>query len=89
MPQRVRVADQDRAAAGLQHALGLEGLDHPAGIAAADPEQRRQLLMGQRHEVSPSVRSIAETIHFAVRCSIEWIALQAVDWKICASMQSA
>jgi hypothetical protein len=26
-----------------------------------------------------SVRSIAEMIHFAVRCSIEWIALQAVD----------
>jgi hypothetical protein len=38
---------------------------------------------------SPSVRSIAEMIHFAVRCSIEWMALQAVDWKICASMQSA
>jgi hypothetical protein len=28
-------------------------------------------------------------IHFAVRCSIEWIALQAVDWNIWASMQSA
>jgi hypothetical protein len=28
-------------------------------------------------------------IHFAVRCSIEWMALQAVDWKIWASMQSA
>ena len=26
-----------------------------------------------------SVRSMAETIHFAVRCSIEWMALHAVD----------
>jgi hypothetical protein len=45
--------------------------------------------MRQRHHVSPLVRSIAEMIHFAVRCSIEWTALQAVDWKIWASMQSA
>ena len=28
-------------------------------------------------------------IHFAVRCSIEWMALQAVDWKICASMHDS
>src|SRR6187402_2302048 len=49
--QGLGVADHDGAAAGFQNAVGLEGLDHPAGIAAADPQQGRQLLMGQRHDV--------------------------------------
>src|ERR1700733_7629032 len=39
-PEGVRIPDQDRAAAGFQPALGLEHLDDPAGVAAADPQQR-------------------------------------------------
>ena len=35
-----------------------------------------------RTTFSPLVRYSAEMIHFAVRWSIEWTALQAVDWKI-------
>src|SRR5215211_2917789 len=34
----IRVADQDRTAPGLQRPFRLEGLNHPAGIGAADPE---------------------------------------------------
>ena len=47
--QRLRVTHQDRAAAGLQNPFRLERLNHPAGIAAADPKQGRKLLMRQRH----------------------------------------
>src|SRR5258708_13972032 len=48
--QRLAVAYQDRAAAGLQDRFRLEGLDDAAGIAAADPEQGRELFVRQRHD---------------------------------------
>src|SRR5258705_12800364 len=86
--QRLRVTYQGRAAAGLQNPFRPERLNHPAGIAAATPSRGASCSCVSGTTLSPSVLSIAEIIHFAARCSIEWIALQAVDWNIWASMQS-
>src|SRR5215472_14955904 len=49
--KRISIAHHDGAAPRLQNALGLEGLDHPAGIGAADAKQRRELLVCQWHDV--------------------------------------
>src|SRR5258708_24275058 len=46
--QRLAVAHQDRAAAGLQDRLRLEGLDDAAGIAAAHPPPGPALVLRQR-----------------------------------------
>src|SRR5258707_14850773 len=51
--QRLAVAHQDRAAAGLQNRLRLEGLDDAAGKAAAHPQKGRELFWGQRRHRIP------------------------------------
>ena len=48
--QPFRVADHDRAAPGFHNSFRLEGLDRPAGVAAAYAQERRQLLMGQGYD---------------------------------------
>ena len=88
--QRVGVAHQDSSPPRFQQALRLEGLDHPAGIGERPTPRRVASCSWVRGTVLlSSARSMAEMIHFAVRCSIEWMALHAVDWNICAIMQSA
>src|SRR5258708_38859340 len=48
--QRLAVAYQDRAAAGLQDRFRLEGLGDAAGIAAGDPQPGRRPVAGQRDD---------------------------------------
>src|SRR5262245_34910407 len=47
--ERIKVANQKGGPPGLEDVLRLECLNDTAGIAAPDPQHRRQLLMGQRH----------------------------------------
>src|SRR5437868_2461092 len=49
--QCLAIAHHYRTPAGLQYAFRLEGLHDTADIAAPDPKQRGELLMGQRHGV--------------------------------------
>src|SRR5450631_1012114 len=56
--QRLAVAHQDRAAAGLQDPFRLECLDHAADITAANPQHGRKLLMRERHGVG-----VISTLH--------------------------
>src|SRR5262245_26366248 len=55
--QCVPVANQQRSAARLEDAFALEGLDDPAGVAAANTQHEGELLMRERHEV------VASSIH--------------------------
>src|SRR5258708_27000232 len=51
--QRLPVAHQDRAAAGLPNRFRLEGLDDAAGVAAAHPHEGRGLFVPQPHDGIP------------------------------------
>src|SRR5215472_4125299 len=49
--KRLAIAHDNRATPRFNNAFRLEGLDHAAGIGAADAEQGRKLLMRQRYDI--------------------------------------